>query len=55
MIPNFIVTSGLLAFIVILCSSQQVVVPSECTAGFSAGTDEVLYTIPYTYDQVSHG
>ena len=35
-----------------LVSAQMVTVPDTCTAGFSAGTDEVLYTVPYTYDQV---
>lgn len=35
-----------------LASAQNVTVPDTCTAGFSAGTDVVLYTVPYTYDQV---
>jgi len=32
--------------------AQNVIVPNTCTAGFEAGRDEVLYTVPYTYDQV---
>jgi hypothetical protein len=32
--------------------AQDVTVPSTCEAGFTAGTDEALVTIPYTYDQV---
>ena len=35
-----------------LSSAQNVTVPTTCTGNFSAGTDEVLYTVPYTYDQV---
>lgn len=35
-----------------LVLAQDVTVPSTCTGNFSAGTDEVLYTVPYTYDQV---
>jgi hypothetical protein len=32
--------------------AQDVTVPSTCEAGFTAGTDEALVTIPYEYDQV---
>jgi hypothetical protein len=32
--------------------AQDVTVPSMCEAGFTAGTDEALVTIPYTFDQV---
>ena len=32
--------------------AQDVTVSSTCTDGFTAGTDEALVTIPYTYDQV---
>jgi hypothetical protein len=35
-----------------LSSAQNVTVPTTCTGNFSAGTDEVLYTVPYTYNQV---
>ncbi|KAF2483864.1 hypothetical protein BDY17DRAFT_294561 [Neohortaea acidophila] len=41
-------TSTLLA----LASAQNVTVPTTCTGNFTAGTDEVLFTVPYTYDQV---
>lgn len=36
----------------LLTIAQNVTVPTTCTAGFDAGTDTVLYTVPYTYDQV---
>lgn len=32
--------------------AQNVTVPNACTSGFTAGSDEVLYTVPYTYNQV---
>lgn len=35
-----------------LALAQHVIVPTTCTGNYSAGTDEVLYTVPYTYDQV---
>lgn len=35
-----------------LAVGQNVTVPSTCTNGFTAGSDVVLYTVPYTYDQV---
>ncbi|KAK3056219.1 hypothetical protein LTR09_002726 [Extremus antarcticus] len=39
---------ALLAF----TTAQHVTVPTTCTGNFTGGTDEVLYTVPYTYDQV---
>ena len=35
-----------------LATAQNVTVPSTCTGNFTAGTDEVLYTVPYTYKEV---
>lgn len=32
--------------------AQNVTVPTTCTGNLTAGTDEVLYTVPYTYAQV---
>jgi len=32
--------------------AQNVTVPDHCTAGFGAGTDIALVTLPYTYTQV---
>lgn len=34
-----------------LAASQDVTVPTTC-GNFTAGTDEVLFTVPYTYDEV---
>ena len=39
------------SFIASTTLAQHVTVPTSCTGNFTAGTDEVLYTIPYTYDQ----
>lgn len=36
----------------VLAATQQVTVPTTCTDGFSAGTDTVIFTVPYTYNQV---
>ena len=38
--------------LIALSSAQHVTVPTTCTGKFSMGTDEVLYTVPYTYNQV---
>lgn len=35
-----------------LSSAQNVTVPTTCTGNFTSGTDEVLFTVPYTYNQV---
>jgi hypothetical protein len=35
-----------------LASAQNVTVPTTCTGNFSAGVDQVLYTVPYTYNEV---
>ncbi|USW58459.1 hypothetical protein Slin15195_G117780 [Septoria linicola] len=35
-----------------LTLAQNVTVPSTCEGNFTAGTNEVLYTLPYSYDQV---
>lgn len=32
--------------------AQNVTVPSTCIDGYMSGTDTVLFTVPYTYDQV---
>ena len=32
--------------------AQNVTVPTTCTSGFQAGSDEVLYTVPFNYTQV---
>ena len=45
---RFLTTLALLT----LSSAQNVTVPTMCTGNFTAGTDEVLYTVPYTYNQV---
>lgn len=41
-----------LAAVIAAASAQNVTVPSTCTEGFMSGHDEVIYTVPYTYDQV---
>jgi len=48
------------SFLALLASSStaqnvtvpNITLPNTCTADFIAGTDTVLVTIPYTYDQV---
>lgn len=35
-----------------LSCAQHVTVPMTCEAPYMAGTDEVIYTVPYTYQQV---
>jgi hypothetical protein len=36
----------------VLAAAQQVTIPTTCTDGFTAGTDTVIFTVPYTYNQV---
>lgn len=45
-------TTVSLSLLVALASSQNVTVPTTCEGEYLPGTDEVLYTVPYTYDQV---
>lgn len=44
--------SSSLAILVPITLAQNVTVPTTCTGNFSAGSDEVLFTVPYTYTQV---
>lgn len=41
-----------IALTLFLGLTSAVTVPSTCTAPYEAGTDTVLFTVPYTYDQV---
>lgn len=44
-------TVSALVALAAFAAAQNVTVPSTCTAGYTGGTDTVLLTIPYTYDQ----
>lgn len=48
--PSF--TLPALLSLLSLSSAQNVTVPTTCQAPYMPGTDTVLYTVPYTYDQV---
>ncbi|CZT24838.1 uncharacterized protein RCC_10566 [Ramularia collo-cygni] len=41
-----------LAVFLTVSLAQHVTVPTTCTGKFSAGSDEVLFTVPYTYTEV---
>lgn len=45
-------TSASLLALATAAFAQNVTVPNYCTSGFQAGTDTVLFTVPYTYAQV---
>lgn len=49
---HFLFSALVLPYAVTSVLAQNVTVPTTCTPGFEAGSDQVIYNTPYTYDQI---